>query len=162
MPHKKLHFIVAALALAVALAVPKACAADSMEGFVVEAAYAAVSAGDIEAATAMLTEDAMFTVVPASSRMKAPALVGKEQIGAWWSGTHKDGGRVEFADLVQSGDRASFTCLYYGNKLEKLGVSPAEFDGVAILRDGKIRALVWSYTAEYEPKLQAALAKLKN
>ncbi|MDV7141652.1 nuclear transport factor 2 family protein [Tropicimonas sp. TH_r6] len=162
MSHKKLTYLVAALALALTLTVPNACAADSTDTFVVEAAYEAVSAGDIEAAVAFLTEDAMFTVVPASSRMPAPALVGKEQIGAWWSGTYKDNGRVEFANLTLDGDRASFTCLYHGSKLEKLGVSPAEFDGVAILRDGKIRALVWSYTAEYEPKLHAALAKLKK
>lgn len=156
------YTLLAALAIAAAMPGLRAGAETPIDGFVIEKAYTAVSAGDIETAVAFLTDDAMFAVVPASSRMKAPALVGKEEIGAWWSGTHKDGGRVEFFDLVEDGDRLSFTCFYHGKKLAKLGVSPAEFDGVAILRDGKIRALVWSYSAEYEPKLRAALAKLQQ
>ncbi|WP_242500452.1 nuclear transport factor 2 family protein [Tropicimonas sp. IMCC6043] len=150
------------LALAFVASLSATASSAQSSGFVVEDAYAAVSAGDIAAAVEFLTEDAMFAVVPASSRMTAPALVGREEIGAWWTGTHADGGRVEFADLRMDGDRATFTCLYYGNKLESLGVSPAEFDGVAILRDGRIRVLVWSYSAEYEPRLKAALAKLSQ
>ncbi|WP_068109504.1 nuclear transport factor 2 family protein [Tropicimonas marinistellae] len=152
--------LLSVLALAGSEMAPMAEAAGAEGTFVVETAYAAVSAGDVETAITYLTDDAMFSVVPKSSRMSAPALVGKSEIGGWWTGTYKDNGRVEFANLVEDGDRATFTCLYYGDKLEKLGVSPAEFDGVAILRDGKIRVLVWSYTAAYEPKLKAALAKL--
>lgn len=136
--------------------------AEAEAPFPVEAAYAAVSAGQIETALAYLTEDALFAVVPASSRMEGPALVGKDAIGAWWAGTHADNGRVEFADLKLDGPRATFTCRYHGDKLAALGVSPAEFDGVAILRDGKVRVLVWTYTADYEPRLREALAKARN
>ncbi len=151
-----------ATALVFAFAVPATTAVAGEAAFPVEAAYAAVSAGDLDTAVELLTEDAVFAVVPASSRMDGPALVGKEAIRAWWAGTHKDNGRVEFANLKVDGARASFTCLYHGSKLEKLGVSPAEFDGVAILRDGKIRVLVWSYSADYEPRLLEALAAARN
>lgn len=151
------------VALATALAAtPPAWSSDTSETFVVEKAYAAVSEGDIDAALSYLTDDAMFAVVPASKRMNATALVGKDDIGAWWAGTHKDNGRVAFADLEVDGARATFTCLYYGDMLARLGISPAEFDGVAILRDGKIRVLVWSYSADYEPRLREALAKTAN
>ncbi len=151
-----------ALVLTVILPAGSVGASDAEDMFAVDAAYAAVTEGDLETAVSYLTEDAVFAVVPASSRMKAPALVGREEIRNWWAGTHKDNGRVEINDLAMDGVRATFTCLYYGDKLEKLGVSPAEFDGAAVLRDGKIRVLVWSYTVEYEPRLKAALAKIAN
>jgi hypothetical protein len=57
------------------------------------------------------------------------------------------------------GDRAIFRALYFGKRLEKIEMSPAEFEGVAVLRDGKVRVLVLAYTADYEPKLRAAMAK---
>ncbi|SFC51405.1 nuclear transport factor 2 family protein [Tropicimonas isoalkanivorans] len=152
---------ICAAVVALALAAP-AYSAEEGETFVVEAAYAAVSAGDVDAAVDMLTEDAVFAVVPAPGRMGAPALAGKEAIRGWWAGTYKDNGRVEVSDLKLDGGRATFTCLYYGDHFETLGISPAEFDGTAILRDGKIRVLVWSYTEAYEPKLKAAFAKAAN
>lgn len=161
MTYRSIVTFAAVMLLAVSMPTGRV-AAEEPASFVVEEAYAAVTAGDIATAVEYLTEDAMFSVVPASSRMPGAALVGREAIGAWWTGTHKDNGRVEFADLVMDGERATFTCLYHGDKLAKLGVSPAEFDGVAILRDGKIRVLVWSYTADYEPKMREAIAKLQQ
>ena len=75
---------------------------------------------------------------------------------------HKDNGRFEVGEVMMDGDRASFDGRYYGDRLEKIGMSPAEFDGVVVLRDGKVRLLALSYSAEYAPKLRAAMAKMSN
>lgn len=141
--------------LAISVAVPS-FGGEMSAGFPVQIVYDKVAEGDIDGAKEYLTNNAVFVIVTAPGPWNVPALVGPGAIGDWWAGIHKDNGRLEVSNLMMDGDRATFMAIYYGDRLEEMGVSPAEFDGLAVLRDGKIRLLALSYSAEYEPKLQAA------
>lgn len=157
---RKMLRIIVVCALAILVA-PPSIADDTSTDFPVQLIYDKVSEGDIEGATDLLTNDAVFLVVTAPGLWSTPALVGPEAIGKWWTGIHKDNGRFEVSDLVVGGDRSIFTGLYHGDRLDNWGVSPAEFDGLAVLRDGKVRLLALSYSADYEPKLDAARKKYR-
>ncbi len=154
MQNRLIHIVSATLALTLSSAM--AFAGDASK-FPIQTLYDTVTAGDTDAATEYLTEDALYVLVPAPGPWEAPALVGREAISAGWKGMQKDNGRFEVVDLKTDGDRATFTGLYYGDRLEKIEMSPAEFDGLAISRDGKILVLLLSYTADYGPKLRAAM-----
>lgn len=143
-------------------AVTPSFAGELSADFPVQLIYDKVTEGDIEGAKEYLTDNAVYLIVTAPGPWEAPALVGPEAIGKWWTGIHKENGRFEVSDLMTDGDRSTFTGLYYGDRLEKIGMSPAEFDGLAVLRDGKVRVLALSYSAEYEPKLRAAAAQARS
>lgn len=148
-----------ALAGSIALATALPVSAGDDGKLPIQALYDQVTAGDIEAAVDRLTEDAVYMIVPAPKPWGAPGLVGRDAIAKWWMGMHKDNGRIEVSDVEMEGDRAIFRALYYGDRLAKIEMSPAEFEGLTVLRDGKVRILVMSYSADYEPKLRAAMAK---
>lgn len=131
--------------------------ADEASKFPIQTLYDTVTAGDTTAATDYMTENALYVLVPAPVPWEGPALVGRDAISAWWKGMQKGNGRFEVVGLKSDGDRATFTALYYGDRLEKIEMSPAEFDGLAISRDGKIQVLLLSYSANYLPKLRAAM-----
>ncbi len=147
-----------ACVLAISAATPL-IAGDVSAEFPVQPMFDKVAAGDIDGATEYLTDNAVYVVVTAPGPWLTPALVGPGAIGQWWEKLHEDNGRMEVSEPVIDGDRATFVGHYYGDRLEKWGVSPAEFDGLAVLRDGKVRLLALSYSADYEPKMLAALAK---
>lgn len=149
-----------ALICAVMLSPGYLAAGEASEDFPVQPMFDKVSAGDIDGATEYLTSNAVYVIVTAPGPWSTPALVGPEAIGQWWEGMHKDNGRFEVSELQIDGDRATFVGHYFGDRLENWEVSPAEFDGLAVLRDGKVRVLALSYSADYEPKLKAA--RLKN
>jgi len=147
-----------ALAGSIALAGVQPVFADDSE-LPVQMIYDKVTAGDIDGAVGHLTENAVYMVVTAPRPWDSPALVGRDAIRRWWQGVYKDNGRVEVSEVEMDGDRAIFRALYYGDRLAKIEMSPAEFEGLAVMRDGKVRVLVMSYSADYEPKLRAAMAK---
>lgn len=152
----------AALALITAAAVAGPARADDATAVPIQAMYDKVTAGDIAGAVAHLTEDAVYVIVPAPEPWGAPGVSGREAIAGWWDGMHKDNGRFEVQDLTVNGDRAIFRGLYFGDRLERIGMSPAEFEGTAVMRDGKVRLLAVVYSADYEPRLRAAMAARAN
>ena len=148
-----------ALAASVALAAALPVSAGDDGNLPVQALYDQVTAGEIDAAVGQLTENAVYMIVPAPKPWGAPGLVGREAIAKWWTGMHKDNGRIEVSDVKMDGDRAIFQAHYYGDRLAKIDMSPAEFEGLAVMSDGKIRVLVMAYSDDYLPKLRAAMAK---
>lgn len=126
--------------------------------FVVEAVYAAVSAGDIDAALELLADDAVLTILPAPMGQEDAAFVGKEEIRAWYEALHAGNSRAEFDNVRMDGDRATWTARFWNDLFESLGIAPAEFEGVAILHDGKVQSMIWSQSAEFKAKMDARMA----
>ncbi len=147
-----------ACALAISATTPL-IAGDMSTEFPVQPMFDKVAAGDINGATEYLTENAVYLIVTAPGPWLAPALVGPGKIGQWWNRLHEGNARFKVSELVTDGDRSTFVAHVYSDRLENWGVSPAEFDGLAVLRDGKVRLLALSYSADYEPRLQAARKK---
>ena len=97
---KKVMMVIGLLVLVSVLASPSMMAADEEmdPASVVEAIYAAVEAGDIDAALEMLAEDAVLTLVPPPAGMDS-TFIGKEEIGAWFENLAAEGVRFEFSDI---------------------------------------------------------------
>lgn len=148
-----------ALAGSVALAAALPAFSSDYGKLPVQQIYDQVTAGDIETAVGQLTENAVYMIVPAPQPWGAPGLVGRDAIAKWWTGMHKDNGRIEVSEVEMDGDRAIFRALYYGDRLAKIDMSPAEFEGLAVLSGDKVKVLVMSYSDDYLPKLRAAMAK---
>ena len=126
---------------------------ESEPQFAVEAAYAAVTAGDMDAALELLTDDAVLMIV--SPQLAAATHVGKEEIRAWFEVLHADGFSAEFSDVVVDGGRVTFRADTYGGLFESMELAPGEFEGVAIVQNGKVRSMTWALTEEFEARMLA-------
>ncbi len=125
---------------------------------VVEAVYAAVEAGDIEAAKEMLAEDAVLTLVPAPGGMDG-TFVGKEEVGAWFENLAAESGRFEFSDVKADGNTATMKLAFYSDHFDNVVGGPAEFDGAAVVQDGMWKAVSWVFTPEFMAEMDAAMAQ---
>ena len=133
-----------AFACIMVLAGSPIAAADAVADFPVEAASAAMATGDIPAAVGYLMDDAVFTALPTPGRWEKTSLVGKDEIGGWWEFLAADNSTLSVKDLKLDGDRATFVGVFHGDHFRSKGIGPVELDGVAILRGGKIQALVFA------------------
>jgi ketosteroid isomerase-like protein len=133
-------------------------AAPMAPGEVVAAVYAALEAGDVPAALEFLAGDAVLTLVPAPEGMDG-TFVGKEEIGAWYEGLAAGHGRFEISDVMTAGNRTSMHLAFSDDFFDSLSLSPAEFDGAAVVQDGKVKSLSWVFTPEFAAKMDAAMGK---
>lgn len=128
---------------------------------VVEAIYAAVGEKDIDAAVALLADDAVLTLVPPPAGLDG-TFIGKEEIGGWFKALAEGNGRSEISNVSVAGNTASMRLDFYNDLFEGLGVAPAEFDGVAVVQDGLVKSLSWVFTPEFTAKMGAAMAELET
>ena len=87
---------------------------------VVEAIYAAVGEKDIDAAVALLAEDAVLTLVPPPAGSDG-TFIGKEEIGDWYKGLADGNGRFEFSNVSVAGNTASMKLAFYDDFFEGSG-----------------------------------------
>jgi ketosteroid isomerase-like protein len=125
---------------------------------VVEAIYAAVGEKDIDAAVALLADDAVLTLVPPPAGLDG-TFIGKAEIGGWYKTLAEGNGRFEITNVSVAGNTASMKLAFYDDLFEELGVAPAEFDGVAVVQDGLVKSLNWVFTPQFAAKMGAAMAQ---
>jgi ketosteroid isomerase-like protein len=123
---------------------------------VVAAVYAAVGEGDIESAVSMLADDAVLVLVPPPEGQDS-TFVGKEKIGAWLEELASMNVRFEFSDISVVGNTASMKLAFYGDFFENMGISPAEFDGAAVVQEGLWKSVSWVFTPEFRAKMETAI-----
>lgn len=128
---------------------------------VVAAIYAAIGEKDVDAAVELLAEDAVLTLIPPPGPMDG-TFIGKEEIGDWFAGLADDNGQSEFSNVSEMGNTASMNLSFTSGHFNNLGVSPAEFDGVAVVQDGLLKSVTWVMTPEFLAKLEPAEAREAN
>ena len=130
--------------------------------FLVEAVYDAVEAGDIDAALELLADDAVLTVLPAPDGQDDAAFVGKDEIRGWWEGLHADNPHAEFYDVTVTDNRATWKAEWWGDFFRSIDLAPAQFEGVAVIQDGKVSSMIWANTPEYVERMNQRMATLAN
>lgn len=143
------------------VAATPAAAQETDPAGVVEAIYAEIEDQDVDAAVALLAEDAVLTLVPPPAGLDG-TFIGKEEIGEWFEGLAVDNGRFEFSNISVNGNTATMKLLSYSGFFDSLGISPAEFDGVAVVQDGLLKSLSFVFTPEFGAKMGAAMGLAAN
>ena len=141
------------------LTLPAGVAAQEQEtdpAAVVEAAYAAVQANDLERAGTYLADDVVLVLVPPPPGTNG-TFVGKDAVLGWYENLIKNNFAIEFSDADVSGNRVSITNQTW---VDDLPIAPVEFDGTGIVQDGLIKTLSWVITPDSAAKLEAAIAQL--
>jgi len=116
--------------------------------FPVAGAYAAMAAGDIDAAVAYFAEDAVMVLVPLLDEAPPPwadkeALVGRKEIGAWLSYLAADNSSMDIYDLETAEHRTMFAGHFHGDHFRDMDMDPVPSEGAAIIVDGLIQGLMW-------------------
>lgn len=128
---------------------------------VVAAIYAAVGKGDVELAASMLADDAVLVLIPPPEGQDS-TFIGKEKISAWFEELASMNGRFEFSDISVAGNTVSMKLAFYADFFENLGISPAEFDGAAVVQEGLWKSVSWVFTPEFRAKMEAAVDNEAN
>jgi ketosteroid isomerase-like protein len=102
---------------------------------VIQARYDALNAGNVDAATATLADDAVFVTSP-NSLARGATLKGKSEIRANMQREAASGARVEAYDYQVNGDTVTYSIrAFVGGRM----VNNANLK--AVVRDGKIVSL---------------------
>jgi ketosteroid isomerase-like protein len=129
---------------------------------VIKAVYDAVAAKDIDSAMALVADDMVLTILPPPRAKPSGTFVGKEEIRNWFEGLAEGNGRAEFSDVTVSGTAATWKARWWGTDFVRLGIAPAEFEGVNIARGGLLRAATWILTEEFQARFQTAMVLETN
>lgn len=119
----------------------------------------ALVAKDIDAAMALVADDAVVTVIPPPTGTSG-VFTGTEEIRAWYEQLVAWNFRAEMSNFQVSGDRATWTTKAWADPFEPLGILPLEYHAEGVFRDGKIASYTDTMTEESVAKLTAAMAAL--
>jgi hypothetical protein len=146
--------------LAVVIVLPTALHAqntdpESVAGALVEA----LMAKDVDAAMALLADEAAITVVPPPQGTSG-VFVGKAEIRVWYEQLVAWNFRAEISNFQAEGDKATWTTKAWADPFEPLGILPLDYHAEGMFQEGKILSYTDTMTAESLAKLQAAMAAL--
>ena len=117
----------------------------------------ALNAGNVDAAVAFYTDDAIQTQQPPPAGQSG-VRTGKEQISGFVKGLVADHFSVELSNLKVAGDKITYTCTFSTDTYRKLGVAPLVTVEEAVFEGGKIKSQPVTVTPESLAKIQAAMA----
>jgi hypothetical protein len=123
---------------------------------VLKAVYAAVEVGDLEAVADLLADDVVLALIPPPEGMDG-VFVGKEAVLGWYEELFASNGRYEITDTTVMGNRATSKLKFWDDWFVAMGVAPAEFDGVNIAQNGKLKSITWVFTEEFITRFEAAI-----
>lgn len=114
----------------------------------------ALNAGDVDAALALVADDAVLT-------FPDPGYVftGKEEIRGWYEGLVAQNLHAEPSDFQIDGDRMTWSNKVSIDNWRALGIAPLDYTGEGTVQDGKIKSYTETMTPESLAKLQAAMAQ---
>ena len=116
-------------------------------GAVIQAAYDAIAAKDIDRALAMVSDDVVLLLIPPPEGHDG-SFVGKEEVRTWWENLAQGNSRAEFSDITVSGNAATWKARWWSNYREGSGVAPVEFEGGNVVEDGLLKTITWVFTGE--------------
>ena len=118
----------------------------------------AMNAGDVDAALALLTDDAVFT-----SRMLGEESVytGAAEVRVLFEELVAGDFQMQIEILQVEGGTVTTKTLTWGAGMPP-GVAPLEARETYVFQDGKIKSIIWAATEESNTKLQAAMAAMAS
>lgn len=127
---------------------------------VIKAVYAAIEARDLDAAAGLLADDMVLTLIPPPPGLDG-VFIGKEAVRGWYEGLAEGNGRFEIVDVTVSGNRATSKLKFWDDSFVAMGIAPAEFDGVNIAQNGKLKSATWIFTEEFMVRFEAAMQQME-
>lgn len=151
---------IAMILLAVMIVLPTGLYAQETDPeSIADALVEALMAKDVDAAIALLADDAVVTVIPPPTGTSG-VFTGKEEIRAWYEQLVSWNFRAEISNFQVDGDRATWSTKAWADPYEPLGILPLEYHAEGVFRDGKIASYTDTMTEESVTKLTAAMAAL--
>jgi ketosteroid isomerase-like protein len=146
--------------LAVMIMLPTALyAQDTDPESVAGALLEALMAKDVDAAMALVADDAVVTVIPPPTGTSG-VFTGKEEIRTWYEQLVAWNFRAEFSNFQVDGDTATWTTTAWADPFEPLGILPLEYHAEGVFQDDKVVSYTDTMTEESVTKLTAAMAAL--
>jgi ketosteroid isomerase-like protein len=119
---------------------------------------AALNRGDVDAAVAFFTEDAVVKLVPALPPGSPDTYSGAEEIRGWFEELVAGNFEIDVEVLDVEGDTVTTRTSTWMDATREMGVAPLVGTETYTIRDGKIRGFTWAISDESMAKVQAALA----
>ncbi len=147
---KKLIWLVAVMAtLALPSRIVLAQTTDPLA--IVQANFAALNRGDVEAALAMFADDATLSSATGSA-------TGKEQIRRKVQADVAIHVQLNASNLRVTGDQVTYTFSVSNDQFRSLGIDAVEGEGTVTIRGGKITQLSSTPSAASRARIQQAMA----
>lgn len=117
----------------------------------------AQNAGDVDAALALLADDAVIQLIPPPMEGHDGVFSGKEEIRDWYVNLISLHGTGAISDVQVSGDQVTALLTYGDDGLKELGVDTIDNHWVVTLQEGKIQGYTATMTDESLAALMAAM-----
>lgn len=118
----------------------------------------ALNAGDVNAAMALFTADAVVKLVPALPPGSPDTFTGAEEIRAWFEELVAMNFEIGIEVLQVEGDTVTTRTSTWVDATREMGVAPLVATEVYTVQDGKIKGFTWTISDESLAKVQAAMA----
>jgi hypothetical protein len=153
----RLIVLASAVLVAVELAPVPAAAQGADPGAVVAAFYAASNARDLSAAQALVRADTVFTfAVGNPMRPEGVQYVGPTGLAERFDIQASEDVVDQISDVHAADNRVTWTDLHANNGFRRLGVSPLEFRGEAVVENGKLVSLTTTFSPAAVQRLRSA------
>lgn len=157
---KTLLAVITTMALGALLIAPLYVSAQGTDPeSVIRAIIDALNAKNIDAALALVADDAVITLIPPPPGTTG-VFTGKEEIRGWWEQYVADNSVTELSDFQVDGDNATWSAEIWADEFRALGVAPLDYRGEGIVQGGLLKSYTWKMTDQSLEKLGAAVAAL--
>ena len=146
------------LVLTVVLIALVGCQAQPSPEELLAAMEDALNGGDVDAAMAFFTDDAVVKLVPALPPGSPDTFTSAEEIRAWFEELVAMNFEIHIEVLQVEGDTVTTRTSTWVDPTREMGVAPLVATEVYIVQDGKIRGFTWTISDESLAKIQAAMA----
>ena len=146
------------LALTVMLAVLVGCQAQPSPEEMLAAMEDALNAGDVDAAMAFFTDDAVVKIAPALPPGSPDTYTGAEEIRAWFEELVAMNFEIRVEITEVEGDTVTTRTSTWIDSTREMGVAPLVATEVYTIQNGKMKGFTWTLSDESLAKVQAAMA----
>jgi len=112
--------------------------------------HAALNGKNVDAALALVADDAVFTL--------DKPYIGKEQVKAWLTETVAMNTQVQTGDRTVENGKVVFTTKLTNDEFKKANLGMLDGKGEVVVLNGKLKSLTHTWTAESQKKLAALTA----
>jgi ketosteroid isomerase-like protein len=156
---KRNRFVLMVL-LVVVFALPVALYAQETDlGTLIQGAYDAWNAGDVETLKALYADNAVLCFPDFDE--EGECTTGAEEIGAWIEGLVAENFFTEVESIEVEGDTATVVAKVWADSSRAIGIAPLVTTDVYTVQDGLITSQTSTLTEESAAKLMAAMAAME-
>jgi ketosteroid isomerase-like protein len=110
---------------------------------VIRAIIDALNAKNIDAALALVADDAVVTIIPPPGDTTG-VFTGKEEIRGWWEGYVAFGSHSEFSNFQVAGDKATWSAKVSADRLRAEGVASLGYKAEGIVQGGLLKSYTFT------------------